>query len=680
MLKPKYLDDLPRNMVELYSQAEMDILADMARRISTYDYFIPAAQWQYRKLIEMGNFHNFIIEALAARTGRTRQEIERLMEDAGMKALAFDDAIYRKAGLTPSPLAQSPPLQAILQTGIQRTNGLFDNLTRSTANTATGQFEAVLDQAYMQITSGAFDRNTAIRNGVKSLAEKGVASVKYPTGHTDYLEVAVRRATLTGVNQTALKLQDARAQEMGCDLVETSAHVGARPDHAIWQGKVFSRTGTKYPDFVASTGYGTGEGLGGWNCRHSFYPFYEGLSEPTYSQQELAKMDAKTVKYNGQRLTEYEASQVQRNIERKIRRWKREYTAMGAAGLPTEEAAAKIARWQNIQKDFLRQTGFKHQGDREQIAGFGRKEAARAAASAKKTASVSAGAKLQNTPLKVNESAEVKQMLSSLPVVNVNDPRSREAFAEKVIDNLGIDRSNIKVAVENIKERGSCSIDPTSSDLKLVYNRYTLQLYDDRSIEYQIKTSFHEAYHLKGAGLPTDLHSLYSKGEIEKWKTIEETFAETSAHYAAKTYGIKKTLYPAYSDYLIKTLPRLKQTSEFASCNSVADFGKIVLEKRLKGGSSEWGKTYDILFGVPLDDDGYFLKYLPHIEQNKTTLLQAFYENAPFLKTYEPQMLKEIDSAISTVKNGGKVSSLSGNEKMLMDSLLIGAMNDLGVL
>lgn len=386
MLKPKYLDDLPHNMIELYSQAEMDILADMARRISTYDYFIPAAQWQYRKLIEMGNFHNFIVEALAARTGRTRQEIERLMEEAGQKALAFDDAIYRKAGLSPVPLAESPALQAVLQIGIDRTNGLFDNLTRTTANTATKQFEMVLDQAYMQITTGAFDRGTAIRNAVKGLTENGLASVKYPTGRMDYIEVAVRRATLTGVNQTALRLQDARADEMGCDLVETSAHAGARPTHAVWQGKVFSRSGThpKYPDFVASTGYGTGAGLGGWNCRHSYYPFFEGISEPAYSQQELAKMEAKTVNYNGEKLTEYEASQVQRSIERQVRRWKREYKAMEAAGLPTEEAAAKISYWQGVQKEFIRQTGFKRQSDREQIPGFGRSEAAKAVAMARK--------------------------------------------------------------------------------------------------------------------------------------------------------------------------------------------------------------------------------------------------------------------------------------------------------
>ncbi len=387
MLKPKYLEQLPDSMVELYSQAEMDILADMARRISTYDYFIPAAQWQYKKLIEMGNYHSHVVQTLSSLTGRTKREIESLMQESGQKALHFDDSIYRKAGLNPPPLSASPALQGVLTSGVEKTNGLFRNLTRTTANTSSKQFEHALDQAYMQITSGAFDYNTAIRSTIKGLAEKGIASVQYPTGRIEYIETAVRRATLTGVNQTALKLQDARADEMGCDLVETTAHAGARPSHAEWQGKIFSRSGThrKYPDFVKSTGYGTGPGLGGWNCRHSYFPYFEGLSSAAYDRKELAEMNAKTITYNGEKLTEYEASQKQRYIERQLRRWKREYVGMDAAGLPTEEAAAKIAQWGRVQNDFLEQTGFKRQADREQIAGFGRSEAAKARAVAGKT-------------------------------------------------------------------------------------------------------------------------------------------------------------------------------------------------------------------------------------------------------------------------------------------------------
>ncbi len=369
MLKPKYLEQLPSNLIELYSQLEMDILDDMARRISTYDYYIPAAQWQYKKIIELGNYNSFITKALASRTGKTEKEIKRLMEEAAMETLSFDDAIYEGGGLKSPPLSASPALLDVLNAGIEKTNGLFKNLTRTTAGASARQFEYALDRAYLQIVSGAFNQNTAIRNAIKSLVRGGVSAVTYPQGRVDNLETAVRRAIVTGVNQTALKLQDARADEVGCDLVETTAHGGARPSHAEWQGRVFSRSGksSKYPDFRQATRYGYGDGLGGWNCRHSYFPFFEGISPKAYSVAGLQDYEAKKYWYDGRKLTEYEASQIQRGIERNIRRWKREEVAMRAAGLPTEEAKAKVSKWQGEQRSLIEQTGLKRQSEREQI-------------------------------------------------------------------------------------------------------------------------------------------------------------------------------------------------------------------------------------------------------------------------------------------------------------------------
>lgn len=386
MLKPKYIGSLPDKLIELYSQLEMDILADMARRISTYDYYIPAAQWQRDKLIELGSFESWIIKALSRMTGKTEKEIKSLMKEAGMKALKFDDGVYKAAGLKTPPLSASLAMLDVLNAGIEKTNGLFENLTRTTANTATRQLEDALDRAYMQITSGAFDRETAVRNAVKNLSRQGVGAVTYPSGKVDSIETAVRRAVVTGVNQTALKLQEARARQLGSNLVETTAHEGARPSHAVWQGKVFSLSGKdkKYPDFKSSTGYGTGAGLGGWNCRHSFYPFFEGISERAYTDEDLKEYSAENIEYNGKKMTEYEASQIQRGFERKIRRWKREKKAMEAAGLSTEEASAKIKHWQEAEKDFLKQTGLKKQSGRSQIGNYTRSDAAKTAAEAER--------------------------------------------------------------------------------------------------------------------------------------------------------------------------------------------------------------------------------------------------------------------------------------------------------
>lgn len=365
MLKPEYLQRVPEGMIKLYAQAEADILADMARRISTYDYWIPAVEHQAKMLEETGMVREEILARLKTLTGRTDKELRQIMQEAGTVSLKSDDAVYRRQGLNPPPVSASEDLQKVLQAGYEKTSGTFRNLTLTTARTAAHQFAQALDRAYMQITLGGMDYNTAIRNTIKQLSAEGVGAIRYPTGRTDTIEVAVRRAVVTGVNQTALRLQDARADEMGADLVEVSAHAGARPSHAEWQGGIYSRSGKsrKYPDFVKTTGYGTGAGLGGWNCSHSFRPWFEGMSR-TYDKALLKEYQAKDYEYNGVRMTEYEALQEQRKIERGIRRWKREKNAMEAAGLDSSEASAKVREWNRRQKDFLEQTGLKADGMR----------------------------------------------------------------------------------------------------------------------------------------------------------------------------------------------------------------------------------------------------------------------------------------------------------------------------
>lgn len=375
MLPPEYLQDLPEAILKLYREAELRILADMARRLTAYDYWIPAVEHQKRSLQEAGRTHEEILGALSKITGKSDQELRQMMQEAGAQALESDAAEYAAAGLDPPSIQDSKHLRDTLNAGYKATQGTMSNLTRTTAKAASQQFERALDRAWVEIRSGSIDYSTAIRNAIKDLSKAGVQAIRYPTGHTESLEVAVRRAVVTGTNQTALQLQWSLADEVGCDLVETTAHAGARPSHALWQGQIFSRSGksTKYPDFRAATGYGTGAGLGGWNCRHSYHPYFEGAPR-AYSKEQLDQYNAKAYTYNERGLTEYEATQIQRYNERQIRRWQREYVAMEAGGQDTAEAAAKIRQWRETQAEFLKQTGLKRQFDRERTPAFGSKQ------------------------------------------------------------------------------------------------------------------------------------------------------------------------------------------------------------------------------------------------------------------------------------------------------------------
>ncbi|MEG2348578.1 MAG: phage minor capsid protein [Clostridia bacterium] len=190
---------------------------------------------------------------------------------------------------------------------------------------------------------------------------------------------------MQGVNQTTAKMQESRADEMDSDLVETTAHAGARPSHAEWQGKVFSRSGKdkKYPKFVENTGYGTAGGLCGVNCRHSFYPFFEDISERAYTDDEIEKYNEKNITYDGKQYSEYEVTQIQRSLERNIRADKRQIIAKQGAILGTKEDDLKetlklemskssvILKQDEIKlKHFIEQTKLTKESSREQIASW----------------------------------------------------------------------------------------------------------------------------------------------------------------------------------------------------------------------------------------------------------------------------------------------------------------------
>ena len=383
MLSPNYLDHVADDIVELYANLDQTIIKDIVRRLAKTGKITDTASWQIEMVQQSGLTYDTVISETAKMSSKSEDEIKKLFESSGVKSLDYDIKIYEAAGLSPTPLTLSPSAMQILIANITKTNSYLKNLTMTTANQAQQLYIQAATLAEMQIESGAFDYNTAIRNAIKNAAKEG-AWIQYPPGHRDRLDVAIRRAVLTGVGQTAAQISIAYADDMGCDLVETTAHMGARPSHTTWQGRIFSRSGrhSKYPDFVVNTGYGSGDGLCGWNCRHSFFPFFEGLSKSAYPRDLINSFETKKVKYNGKTITYYDATQEQRKIERSIRAAKRELAAYDEAikqGIDMQNDFNYISQLLKEREakliDLLNQTGLIKDTARQQVAGFGKSQA-----------------------------------------------------------------------------------------------------------------------------------------------------------------------------------------------------------------------------------------------------------------------------------------------------------------
>ena len=385
MLPPSYLDATPDAFVQLAQQVEDEILQDVARRIGKMGTLTETADWQLWRYQQTEAVRENVVKLLAKYSGKSEATIRRLLKEAATEAMEREDAIYYHYNLEPTPFEESAALNNLLNAGARQTCGTWRNLTATTANTVSGAFERTLDVAWGKVATGAFDYKTAVKQAVDSLADE-IPEITYPSGHTDSLEVAARRAVLTGVNQTAGKLQEARMDEMNVEFVETSAHGGARPSHAEWQGRRFHRGGAvdylgkHYPDFEQATGYGTGAGLCGWNCRHTFFAVFPELGDPpTWTEESLQELNARNIEYNGKLYTQYEVNQMQRARERNVRKWKKRYLAESAAGSDTTDSAMRLKAARQSLSEFAKATGGRVDSARTSVHGFGRSASSKAA-------------------------------------------------------------------------------------------------------------------------------------------------------------------------------------------------------------------------------------------------------------------------------------------------------------
>ncbi len=376
MLTPQTLSRLPDPLVDLVNELQTEIIQSIAKKLTKANYLTPSAEWQLYKAAQLRMSTADVNKLLRKYTKLSKREIAALYTEACKQAINNDAKIYRYYGKDADSFTRSVAFSNSLKAGIKNADGMYENLTRSMVQSSRKTVTHLMDKAYLKVLSGAFSPQEAIYSAVKELADKGIQSVTYPSGRTDWADVAVRRAVITGIGQTTGRMQLDLAEDMGTDLVEVTAHSGARPSHAEWQGKVYSISGKskKYPSLRAATGYGRGDGLKGWNCRHDFFPFFEGLSERANFPVDKEE-----------NLREYELEQKQRGMERAIRKSKRGLAALDSAigSADDEELKAKLQsdfdRKSNTLKrqearlsDFCESNGLLPRNDRTRVIGFGR--------------------------------------------------------------------------------------------------------------------------------------------------------------------------------------------------------------------------------------------------------------------------------------------------------------------
>lgn len=259
------------------------------------------------------------------------------------------------------PYKENDSLQQFVKAVKAQTKNDYKNITQSLGFAVKGNdgklgfkpvakfYQQTLDKATAGIISGTFDYNTIIKQAVNDMTNSGLRTVDYENGRSNRIEVAVRRAILTGVNQITAQINNEVAEQLGTEYFEVSYHRGARPTHQVWQGRVYSKQ-----DLEIVCGLGTVTGLCGANCRHSYSPFVIGISQRTYTDDELERMndEENTPKeYNGKQYTLYEATQRQRKLETLMRKQREDIKLLEAGKAGDNEINAAKARYFSTSDD-----------------------------------------------------------------------------------------------------------------------------------------------------------------------------------------------------------------------------------------------------------------------------------------------------------------------------------------
>jgi hypothetical protein len=364
MFKAGELEAVSMALEPQFRELEQRIMSDVVRRIKINGEVTRAADWQITMLAQLGESKREIKKVIKDTLGLSTKEINHLYKDIIRKGYERDSDLYKYKGRTQIPFAENHELQQLIGAVSDQTNSELKNITQSlgfakrgadgklTFTPVADYYQKTLDSAMLDISSGAFDYNTVLKRTVKEMTNSGLRTVDYATGWSNRVDVAARRAVMTGMSQLTAKVNDSNAEQLGTETFEVTAHGGARPEHQEWQGKWYTKD-----ELESICGLGEVTGLCGANCYHDYYPVVPGISKPTYTPEEIEEFNRKEnepVEYNGKTYTKYEATQRQRKLETTMRAQRQEIKLLKEGGASEDDLIAARSRYRGTSAEYAR--------------------------------------------------------------------------------------------------------------------------------------------------------------------------------------------------------------------------------------------------------------------------------------------------------------------------------------
>ena len=368
---------------EPVNELENRIMSDIVRRIRANGEITSAADWQINRLVQLGMGMAEIQSAISEALGATEDITDSLFTDVIRAGYVRDRKLYEAVGKVQIPFEDNEPLQQLISSVTAQTNETMNNITQSLGFAQRGTdgrisftpladyYQQTLDKAMLDISSGAFDYNTVLHRTVREMTNSGLRTVDYGAGWSNRTNVAARRAVMTGMTQLTAKVNEDNAEQLDTDWFEISWHSGARPSH-WWGGKWYRKDQLR-----SICKLGDVQGLCGVNCYHDYSPVIPGVSEPTYTDEELAELDRREkepVEYNGKKYTKYEALQRQRRLETTMRAQRQEMALLKEGGASEDDLINCRARYRGTSHEyavFSKAMGLPQQRERVTVDGLG---------------------------------------------------------------------------------------------------------------------------------------------------------------------------------------------------------------------------------------------------------------------------------------------------------------------